>query len=142
MSGHSPKSYNYAKKHSYFSQDGIIVKDTKGRLSVPQLKKNIFKKGVFHGKCSLTNVLHIVLHLKYKRILFAGVDLRNSQYFWLGPKVTRINILQKGLRSRNRHPVAGHVMRMIKLVNKSFDVEMYTLNRKSLLKKAIPYLLL
>jgi len=136
---HSPKSYNYAKHHSIFSQNGIIVKDTKGRLRIAQFQKDIFDKGVFHGKCSLNNVLHIAVYLKYRKIFFAGVDLHNSQYFWLGSKVTRSNIKQKGLNRNSRHPVAKYVIPAIKKVKKSYKIEMYTLNQTSLLKKIMPY---
>ncbi len=137
---HSPKTYRYAKKHSHFTQDGIIVKDVKGKLKASRLKKDIFGHGVFHGRSSLTNVLHIAIYLKYKRIIFAGVDLRNSRYFWLGPKVTRLNIRQKGLKSHNTHPVAKHTITFLRKVRKVVpNVEMYTLNRKSMLTKVMEH---
>lgn len=133
------KVYNYAKNHSRFAQDGIIVKDRKGKSVAAQFKHDIFKRGVFHGKSSLMNVIHIAIYLKYKRILFAGVDLRNSQYFWLDPKATRINIHQKRLKSHNRHPAAKYIFSMLKKLKKFYKGKMYTVNRKSLLMKILPY---
>jgi hypothetical protein len=139
MSNHSPHSYNYAKRCHRFEQDGIIVKDIKGKLNSKQFAQDIFKKGVFHGKCTMTNVLHIALYLRYKKLLFAGVDLRNSRYFWMHPKAARINIASRNLKSSNRHPVAKYTMVLLRRVKKHFDVEMSTMNRKSLLAKIMPY---
>jgi len=137
---HSPRSYSYIEHSSMFKQRGIIVKDTKGLLSPKYLRKDIFNYGSFHGKCSLTNVLHVILYMKYKRIFFSGIDLYNSRYFWLGKKTTRLNIINKGFLWHDKHPVFKRVLRLIRIIKKNFTtINMYCTNKKSLLHKIIPY---
>jgi len=138
ISKHSPNTYNYAKNHKLFNQKGVIVRDVKGKINKKLFLRNIFKHGALHGKCTLTNVMHIALFLKYERIIFAGIDLNDSRYFWLKPTETRVNIKQKRLRYKNRHPVSGPVMRMLRQVKNHFKVNMYTMNPKSAIKKIIP----
>jgi len=136
---HSPKSYSYKRYADKIKQKGIVVKDIKGSLSGKRLKQNIFTKGVFHGRCSLTNVVHIAIFMQYKRIIFAGVDLKNSRYFWLPKHKTRKNILQKRKTQRDRHPVWRHVIRLVKTVKNNFDIELICVSSKSLLNKIIDY---
>ena len=128
------------KTHKKFAQNSIIVRDLKKRkVNKKFFTFDIFGKGVFHGKTTLSNVMHIGLYLKYKKFIFVGVDLRHSKYFWLGPKRTRANIRRVGGKSKGRHPAAAHTMNLIKMIKKNFDVEMITANRKSYLAKIMPY---
>jgi len=138
LSKHSKHVYNYAINKHRIKQSGIIVKDIRGKLHYKKLRHDIFEKGVFHGSCTLTNVLHIGLYLQYKKIIFVGIDLRNSFYFWLPKGNTRKNISRKGLSSKSRHPVFRKAIRLIKVVKKHFSVEMVTANPKSGLKQYIP----
>ncbi len=134
---HSPKSYSYVKNTKNIAQKGIIVNDRKGRLSHKQFRVDIFNKGIYHGKITLNNAIHLALFLDYKKIIFAGVDLYDSRYFWLHPKKTRVNIKRAGKNRRSKHPVTKNVLRSIRTIKKHFKVKMYTLNKKSLLTRMI-----
>lgn len=136
---HSRHVYSYAARHRKFCQNGIIVKDLKGKLKFKRLRGDIFSKGVCHGSCTLTNVIHIGLYLKYKRLIFAGIDLRDSSYFWLPKNKTRKNIRRKGLSSESKHPIFRKTLKLVKTVKKHFSVEMTTINRKSGLVSVIPF---
>ena len=139
MSHHSNRLYNYAKNHRKFQQEGIVVKDRKGRLNSKQFTRDIFKKGVFHGKCSLTNVMHIAVYLQYKKVIYAGVDLKNSRYFWLPKTSTRSNIVRRDLKYSSPHPVARPTMTLLRNIKKHFGLKMSTLNKRSMLAKMMPY---
>lgn len=141
ISHHSPKTFSWVEPSRLrkFPQNGIVVRDIKARLSRKLLTCSIFEKGVVHGSCSLTNVLHIGLFLQYKRIYFVGVDLGNSRYFWLKGNRTRSSIRSKGRKYSSKHPVAGPVLIMVRMIKKNFNPEMLTANRKSLLTRVIPF---
>ncbi len=131
------QSFHYEEHLSEFSGSGIVVRDRKKR-DVQHFKKYDFMDdGSIHGKCTLMNVLHLVHYLKYSRILFVGIDLYDSRYFWL--RKTRPSIKKRGLNYKNKHPVRKFVIMAVRRFKKSFPkIEMYTHNPKSRLRKAIP----
>jgi hypothetical protein len=137
---HSKHVYNYAKHSKLFSQNGITVLDQKWPVRRRIFTFDIFTKGVLHGKCTMTNVLHIALYLQYKQIIFAGVDLNDSRYFWMRKNETRYTIRRRKRRHTDTHPVSRFVIHVIKTVRKHFAVEMYTLNSKSLLASFLPHI--
>jgi len=141
VSHHSKKSYSYVNHSDRFTQMGIIVRDIKKKkINKKFFTFDIFGKGVFHGNITLTNVMHIGLYLKYKKVVFVGVDLRNSQYFWLGPKKVRSNIRRAGIKNKHRHPAAHRTMSLLKLLQKQFKIAMVTANKRSYLVKIMPYM--
>jgi hypothetical protein len=48
-----------------------------------------FRDGIVHGWNSITDAVNIAYLLGYRRIVLAGVDLYNKEYFWLEPGETR-----------------------------------------------------
>lgn len=133
------QNYCYAKNCDKIHGKGVIVKDRKAHASKKLLKSNILKTGVVHGRISLTNALHIALFLKYKKIIFAGVDLYNSRYFWLSKSTTRANIQKKGLNFKHKHPSYKYAIPLVRLIKNNFKVEMTVANKQSLLREIIPY---
>jgi len=140
LSHHSPRSYPYVKHSNKFFQRGIVVKDIKKKkLRKKFFTFDIFGKGVFHGNITMTNLIHIGIYLKYKKFIFAGVDLHNSKYFWLKDRYTRSNIKRTGKNNKNRHPAASNTVSLLKMIKSNFNIDMSTLNKKSYLVKIMPY---
>jgi len=133
---HSKKANIHMRKKDLLSQYGVVLNDIRC-LRRPDFSKDIFEKGVIHYRCTLSNVIHIGVFLKYDRIIFAGVDLYDSRYFWLNAKSTRKNIKRKGLIFKDKHPITSSVLKTVSYVKQCSDVKMYTLNHNSLLKKKI-----
>ena len=145
LSAHSRKIFHYhgAKALKKFHGQGIVVKDRKIRNHGSGAKKwhrrNFFDDGVIHGMCTLNNVVHIAVYMGYKRIIFAGVDLYDSRYFWLPKNETRHTVKQKNRNCKNSHSTSIWVLNMInELKTYQGDIKLYTYNPKSLLKKAMP----
>lgn len=122
-----------------FEGSGIVVRDLKSGLVANFDKTNIFTKGVHHGKCSLCNVLHISRCLGYDKLLFVGIDLYDSRYFWMSPDETRRSIKQKKKTKNHRHPVASVTIQLLKRFKKQYpEVSMFIHNGKSELRKIMP----
>lgn len=144
-----PKSggrvYYYHKSAALnsFPQRGLIVNDIKDKENNPRVDKwkdgNFIKTGVYHGMCTLTNALHITVNMGYKRIIFVGVDLNDSRYFWLGKSKTRHTVKRKGHDCTHKHSTSSHVMVMVRAIKSLYpDIQMYVYSRKSMLMKVIP----
>jgi len=134
MRGFPNHSYVYSEHLDEFRGEGILVNELRRKIDVPKkfepkhYKRDIFEDGIYHGKCSLSNVIHIAIGMGYKEIVFVGVDLFDSRYFWRGEKKY---LLIKDVNSP--HKVGGNTMGMIKAINKMKIVKMYSYNKKSLL---------
>ncbi len=145
LSLHSPHAYDYSseKNIAKFNSKYVVVKDTKLKDNDPGVKlwrdKSIFKSGIYHGKTTLTNALHLAVWLGYKKIIFAGVDLYDSRYFWLNNNDTRYSVSDKKKDRTAKHATVSAVMKLVKDVKKYYPkIKMYTYNPKSLLKNVIP----
>lgn len=143
LSHHSPNVDHYHTEDvlSKFSHNGIVVKDLKFRGNKLHIndwaKIDIFNDGVVHGSCTLTNVLHIVSFLGYSSIVFSGIDLYDSRYFWLDKKNTRYSVINKNKKNSSPHSIAEVTLELIRKFKKQFDIDMRTYNKKSLLSKVI-----
>jgi hypothetical protein len=136
ISKNASKTYYSVKKHkANIKQKGIIKRDLKGQYRINRLKQNLFAKGIFHGRCTLTNVLHVILSMKYERIIFAGIDLNNCKYFWLPPNKTRKCF--QGVK--NIHPIAKKTIPLIRDMKSHFGIQMISISPKSMINKIIPY---
>ena len=137
---HTPKAYAY-HKDKRLTASGIVVKDDKDKRHFRKLhryfRRDPFKYGLIHGRCTMYNVLHMVTFLQYKRVVFVGVDLYNSRYFWLDKRETRHSVAKKGRSFKHKHFIAADMMRLIKRYKKVMP-EMYVVGRKSLLARRIP----
>lgn len=143
---HSPKAFNY--NNNYHKEPGrkfvphmIGVKDIKLKGNDPGVERwreeSIFKNGIYHGKTTMTNALHFVVWMGYSRIIFVGVDLYDSRYFWMGDK-TRYSVKNKNKTKESKHQTAGDTLSLIKKVKEVYlDIKMYTYNKKSLLSNVI-----
>ncbi len=142
VSHHTPKAYNYAKDKR-LRNAGVVFRDDKSKKHAAKLhkffRKNPFEHGLVHGASTMSNVLHLVAFLGYLRILFVGVDLRDSRYFWLGPKENRHTLIRKGRSYSQKHPVTQDVLRLVTRYKKHMGAELYVANKKSLLTRRIPY---
>ena len=138
---HTPRAYAFHKDRRINAQC-ILVRDNKNKKYSRKLHKYFkldpFEHGLIHGRCTMYNVLHLVTYLGYQQVVFIGVDLRNSRYFWLGPKETRHTVAKKGRSFKHKHSITGDMMRLIKRSRK-LPFDMYVASRKSLLKRRIPY---
>lgn len=137
---HTKKAYNYAKDHR-IKLDRFIFKDDAKRRHSQKLNKYMLfspvERGLIHGTCTLYNVMHFIKYLDYKRIVFVGVDLNDSRYFWLG-NTTRHTVKKKGKTHKNKHAVAEDVLELVRKFKK-FGIPMFVTNKSSLLTKVIPY---
>lgn len=142
VSNHTPEAFPYHKRTELFEHhDGIIVQDIKLKKNEPGIKywkKDLCETGVFHGRSTLNNVLHIAVSSGYKSILFVGIDLYDSRYFWLPKDKRRGAVSQKNKKESNTHTTAKSTLDLIKEVKKKHKLNMYSYNRESLLTDIIP----
>lgn len=129
----------YDEMSHLFKGDGVVVKDKKTGC-LKQIRHmdsiDVLDNGLLHWKCSLCDVLHLSAFLKYKRIIFVGIDLYDSRYFWLGRDETRHSVGRKGKMHEDQHPVSDFVLELVGAFKKKFsDVEIFRQNPKSLLRK-------
>ena len=102
-------------------------------------KVDLFEGGIIYDFCSMITILHIITYLKYKRVIFAGVDLYDHRYFWLKEDQLRGATRQKNRKLDEEHFVASFTIGLIGAYNIVFaDTELYSLNPKSLLTQKIP----
>lgn len=138
---HTKKAYKYYKD-SRIKIPCLILKDNKSKKysSVSNLSRDPSKKGLIHGSCTLCSVLHLVKFMGYKNIVFVGIDLYDSRYFWLRRKKSRHTLIKKGVSYGSSHPVANKTKRLVGRFCKYYsDINVYVANKKSLLKKVIKY---
>tara|TARA_Y100000310_G_scaffold341353_1_gene440225 strand:+ start:2201 stop:2827 length:627 start_codon:yes stop_codon:yes gene_type:complete len=144
ISNHSPEAFHYSSKKNIkrFPNPYIVVKDIKlfrNAEGCEKFKKiDIFEQGTIHGRCTLNNILHIAMFLRYKKIIFVGIDLYDSRYFWLNKKETRYSVREKRKNFGHRHVISRATINLVRQLKKTNKVEMFTYNPKSLLKKVMP----
>jgi len=142
LSDHSRKIFHYHTNIGRFNHKGIVIKDVKLPNNDTNVKrwrkKNFFKTGVIHGVMTLTNALHIAINMRYERIIFVGIDLTDSRYFWLGKKETRHTVRQKGQKFRSPHATGEYTLNLINQIKKYHKIKMYVHNKRSLLTQLMP----
>jgi len=144
ISHHSPEAFNYTKKKSLkrFVNPYVVSKDIKLPRNTEGCDRfktmDILKKGTIHGRCTLNNVLHIGVFLGYKRIIFIGIDLYDSRYFWLGKKETRYSVRDKRRNFKSKHAIFRATINLVRSLKKTNNIEMFVYNPRSLLSKVIP----
>jgi len=145
ISSHSPNATNYINidKLNKFNCDYIIVNDIKLKCNysgVDRWKNTcIMTDGVIHGKCTLNNACHIAINFGYKNIIFVGVDLYDSRYFWLDLNETRFLLKNKNLTYKSQHPTSKNVLSMISEIKRDYpEIKMSVYNKKSLLSSLMP----
>lgn len=136
---HSPKSisYNTEPYLSRFNGSGVIVKDIHSSGQKQRFNKDIFTKGVYHGSCTLNNIIHIAIYLGYSRMIFAGIDLNDSRYFWLKYDETRHTVAKKKQQYNSRHAISVPVLNIISQIKDEYNIDMSVVNPRSLLTKLV-----
>jgi len=141
VSHHTKKAYRYRKDKRIQLKCILVSDDNKkrhGRKLKTYMRRNPFQSGLVHGTCTMYNIMHLVKYLEYKTVVFVGVDLTDSRYFWLGRKETRHSVAKKGKSWKNKHSVMRDVLELVKKFKK-FNIPMYVANPKSKLTKYIRY---
>jgi len=141
LKNHSPDAYDYSSNCDKFNSSCVVIRDTKLKgndAGVKLWSDNIFKNGIYHGKNTLTNAFHFAVFMGYKRILFVGVDLYDSRYFWIKKNKIRYSVKNKKQNNNSKHQTSKDVLSMVEEVKKSYpDIKMYTYNNKSLLSNVM-----
>ena len=142
LKNHSPDAYDYSSNTDKFDSKCMVVKDIKlkGNDAGVNLWRSgsIFNNGIYHGKTTMTNALHFAVWMGYRTILFAGVDLYDSKYFWMKDNKTRYSVRNKNKTMKSKHQTYNDTLNLVEKVKHTYkDINMYTYNRKSLLSNII-----
>lgn len=141
---HTPESIVWHKKNvsDNFPHNAIVVKDVKLKNNDAGVKKwakiDMFTEGLIHGEMSLNNVLHFAVQMKYDRILFSGVDLCDSRYFWLKKNEDRATLKRKGKKFYQKHTKADETLRVVKEMQNRYKQDMFVCNDNSMLRQIMP----
>lgn len=97
-------------------------------------------KGLVHGSNSILDVVNFAALLGWRRIVIAGVDLYNKEYFWLPPEVTRPDEKPE-FTAASEWPQGRQVVEMLALWRGLLEhegIELLVYNPRSLLAQALP----
>ena len=140
VSNHTKEAYRW-QTDKRLHLPCIVVRDDNKKRHGKNMKKymlrNPMESGLIHGSCTMYNVMHFVKWMGYKRVIFLGVDLLNSRYFWLKKHETRHTVSKKGRSYVHKHAVTTDVLLLMSKF-KRFEVEMFYVYRKSLLRRLMP----
>ncbi len=132
-------SFPYYDNLHKFSGKGIVTNDRKKKGVGDFPSFDLYEDACVHGKCTMINVLHLAWYLKYVRILFVGVDLYDSRYFWLREGKTRATVSKKKNTYKSRHAITKMTVMAVRTFKKRYPgIKMFTYNPKSVLRKSIP----
>lgn len=101
----------------------------------------LFENKIPHGIGTLIDAVHIAKLLGYKRIVFAGVDLYDRRYFYLGKDETRLTDVKRGKSHFDRHNTL-HILDQLPVISREFEREnvvFYNVNPRSLLRDLIGF---
>ena len=130
-------NYIHAQHTDKFTHDGMIFKEIPGKCKAAAFGDDIFEDGIHHGKATMWDVLHFAVGMKYREILFIGVDLYDSRYFWLPYDEASPMVQAEGRSCNDPHLAAENTIRIVCDTRDTFGIEMYVENPKSLLAKHI-----
>jgi len=136
------------EKENLYKNVNWILNEQRGYLlkSInPKIYENIYlyRKIKVHCLASLTIILQIMAEMKYDRIYFCGVDLKNSNYFWTDNQKYRLpeilNSCKPDERDKNSiHPTGERkIQEWIAEFGKNKKIELINISKKSLLKDYI-----
>ena len=138
MKYHKKNTFCYSGSVDKFSGNGIIINDIKFDNNLNRVdlwkKTDIFDIGIIHGKISLNGVCHFSINMGYERIIFAGIDLNDSRYFWLQKDQPRHTIEKKKKNIGDKHPVYNDTISLIGDMRKHLKIKMEVVNKTSLLR--------
>jgi hypothetical protein len=99
-----------------------------------------FADGFVHGTNSILDVVNFALVLGWRRIVIAGVDLYNKEYFWLPEGVARADE-KPYLTAASRWEQADNVVETLALWRQLVEpegIELFVHNPRSLLAGVLP----
>jgi hypothetical protein len=131
-------SYMHACHPFRLGGDWAVFKELRGSVSANEFRRNIFTDGIHHGKGTMYDVLNFSLGMGYKKIIFFGVDLYDSRYFWLDYDTTLNIVAAEGRDNTSRHRMSGKTVNLLESVKKYWDVEMSVHNSKSEIAGTVP----
>lgn len=133
------ETFPYHKNLDRFPGKGIVTNDRKKKGVGDFPEFDLYDNACIHGKCTMINVLHLAWYLKYKQILFVGVDLYDSRYFWIREGKTRSSVKKKRKTFKARHSIAKITVATVRDFRKRYpEIKMFTYNPQSVLRKSIP----
>lgn len=97
-------------------------------------------KGLVHGTNSILDIVNFALVLGWRRIVIAGVDLYNKEYFWLPAGVARPDEKTE-LTAASRWPQADQIVETLDLwrrVSAERGVDLCVYDGRSLLASVLP----
>lgn len=97
-------------------------------------KYDIFNDGIIHYNSTFSEVIHFAYFMRYNRIIFVGVDLYDSRYFWLEYDEDRPRLKKYNRDHSNTHTVSGVVCSISNILSKDISKEFFVHNEKSLLR--------
>lgn len=135
----NPDAYSHVANLHVFETDGVVVDDISVKTGAEGFKADIFKDGMHHGKATIYDILHFAVFMGYQEIVFFGVDLCDSRYFWLKYDETRELLIRRGRQINDIHNTAANTMKIIQDFKNTFpDIALWVHNPNSLLTKIIP----
>lgn len=131
-------NYIHARHTELFDHPGRVFKEITGKCSAKAFSDNIFEQGIHHGKNTMTDAMHFAVAMGYKEILFVGVDLYDSRYFWLPYDEPSPMVKNEGRTCESPHLAAENIVKIVTDTAATWDIKMAVENPKSLLAKHIP----
>jgi hypothetical protein len=109
----------------------------RARIAPPSLS---LARGLAHGHNSSLDVANFAIAMGWKRIVIAGVDLYDKEYFWLPPGVPSPGEAP-GITTRSPFPGGEETVRMFGLwreIVEPMGIELSVYNPRSLLSRVLP----
>lgn len=109
----------------------------RGKLVLPS---ESIENGLVHGFNSVTGVINFAYLMGWKKIVLAGVDMNNHDYFYMPEGETR-SYEKPGVTRNSPYTNSNSTLKMIDLWNNYFkkkNVQLFVLNPKSLLAEVLP----
>jgi hypothetical protein len=99
-------------------------------------------EGLVAGTGSLASCVNLGVVMGFREIVLAGVDLRDSRYFWLPPDVARPDLAQnQGVGHSDPHPRGTQIAEFMGRWGRLLEAEgirLSVLNPESLLADVLP----
>lgn len=131
-------NYQHARNTHKFLNPGRVFAEIPGKCSAAEFCDDIFSKGIHHGKGAMWDALHFAFGMGYREILFVGVDLYDSRYFWLPYDQPSDIVLAEGRQCHDEHLTAHNTIRLVQEFIVAWKIPCFVQNPKSMLAKIIP----
>lgn len=136
----SSDAFRYAEHLEDIKFDGVITYNSAKVGSICNCKDvDVLSDGfVFMNGC-MSNAFHFAVWMKYKTVIFIGVDLYDSRYYWMPYDEEWSVIRRSGININTRHGQANNFINMAREAKGEFkDMIWMVENNQSLLAEVIP----